>query len=84
VSHMIIIYLCKYNNLQLFISSIDQCELPKKCVGIISYHDGNVFRNFIALSGSYAKIIMFLLSAYWPIVPPLLVCFKLTNMAWQC
>ncbi len=53
VRHMIITYLCKYNNLQLFINFIDQCELPKKCVAIISFndfnHDGNVFRNFIAL-----------------------------------
>jgi len=58
---MLITYLCKYNNLQLFISFIDQCELSKKCVGIISFndfnHDGNVFKFFIALSRSCAKII---------------------------
>jgi hypothetical protein len=68
MSHMLITYLCKYNNLQHLISSIDQCELPKKSVGIISFndfnHDGNVFRNFIALLGSCAKIIMFILSVY--------------------
>jgi hypothetical protein len=65
---MLITYLSKYNNLQLLISSTNQCEFPKKCVGIISFndfnHDGNVFRNFITLSRSCAKIIMFLLNVY--------------------
>ncbi len=53
MSHMVTTNLCTYNNLQLLINSIGGCELPTKCVAIVSYNDsnddGNVYKSFTAL-----------------------------------
>ncbi len=67
LSHMVTTYLHTYNNLQLLTNSTIGCELPTKCTTIVSNNDynddGNVSRSFIALSGSFAKLTTFLLSA---------------------
>jgi hypothetical protein len=64
---MVTIDLCTYNNLQLLTNYINECELPTKCTTIVSnndYNDNvNVYRSFITLLGSCAKLITFPLSA---------------------
>jgi hypothetical protein len=45
--------------------------------------DGNLSRSFIALLGFCTKLIIFLLSACWHVIPPLLVYLNLTNMVQQ-
>jgi len=75
-----------YNNLQVLTNYIGGCELPTKCIAIVLDNDsndnGNVFKSFIALSRSCAKL-TFPLSACWLVVLILLVYFNLTNMLWQ-
>ncbi len=65
---MVTTYLCTYNNLQLLINSIGRCELPTKCIVIVSYNDSNdvvnVFsRSFTTLSRSCANFTTFPLNA---------------------
>jgi hypothetical protein len=64
---MVITNLRTYNNFQLLTNFTCGCELPTKCIAIISYSDsnddGNVFKSFTALLGSCANFTTFPLSA---------------------
>jgi hypothetical protein len=56
-----------YNNLQLLTNSINGCELPIKCIVIVSNNDynddGNVFKSLTTLFKIFAKLTTFPLSA---------------------
>jgi hypothetical protein len=81
---MVIVDLCTYNPLQLLISDMGGYEFPTMCIAIILCNDsndnGNVFKSFITIYGSCAKLTMFALSVCWLVALPMLVYLNLTNI----
>ncbi len=78
------IHLHTYNSSQFLTSSIGGYELPTKCITMVLINDfnddNNLSKSFIAFLGFCTKLIIFLLSACWHVIPPLLIYLTLTNM----